>query len=549
MALDETEDKAPVEPREAKKAQPWGLIRDKLGFFRPGKRNVIGVQITSTILRMIEIDRSANPPKVINFSVIDPLMENMAEAASQIRGLMHEKGITARLVNSMVCDPGVEHRQVSMPVLGRSEMQRIVRREVKKIVPEARPKDIAFDFWLDKNVKKSGNKSDVLIGVVPRESPGKIITLMEAVELETRVITTVPMTLVAAMGILGNQVDNKVISMIHLERNRSFLVIAKRGSLLFSRAFPSMLAKEKIEEPKGLKLEVRRKFASARYIADKERLLVEVNRSFLYFKQRFRGEGVSFAVLSGEAVNLDWIATEFQQNLGIAAEVFSPVSRLQYQHLGERAGKLERIFPSLVLPLGAALLSVREAKLNFVPPAHLSPRKTRIRRLMMTAASSVLVIVMTTGFLMLRGSNAEAEHLYKRKVGENMVAELNNRLYKITAVMRQRELAGTRRKFLEKFEGRQGPEQELLVALSYLVPDNVVLNHVSLDRPNGNKAKIVGTIEAGNGPNPDVTFNEFYRGLKNSGIFTEVAEARTEIRRNKSGLVELSFKVDCILGG
>jgi len=549
MALDKSAEKAPPEPGKAKQAQARGSIRDKLGFLRPGGRSVVGVQITSTILRMIEIDRSVKPPKVVNFSAIDPLMENLAEAADQIRGLMEEKEIMARFVNGVVCDPGVEHRQVTLPVLGRSEMQALVRREVKKIVPEAKPSDIAFDFWLDKNVKKSGNKSDILIGVVPRESPRKIITLMEAVELETQVVSTVPMAIIAAIGILGDKVENKIVSMIHLERERSFLVIANRGSWVFSREFPSMLAKEEPEEHKGLKLEARRKFASARYLADQERLLVEVNRSFLYFKQRFRGEGVSLAVLSGEAVNLDSIATEFQKNIGIEAEVFSPVDGLQYQHLEERAGKLERIFPSLALPLGAALQSVREAKLNFVPPTYLSRRKTRFRRLMMIAASFVLVVVMTTGYLMLRSSSAAAERLYKQKVGENMVAELNNNLDKIAVVTNQRQLAEARKKLLERFKGRQGPEQELLVALSCLVSDEVVLYQVSLDRSNGNKAEIVGKIGAGANTNPDKTFNEFYRKLKNSDLFSEVAEAQTEIKRDVSGIAELSFKVDCFLSG
>jgi len=545
MAGEAAATKAPGRPGEAKRTS----IRDKLGILRPPGRSVIGLQITSTIMRMIELDKGVDPPRVVNFSSIDPLMENVAEAADQIQGLMHEKGFTARLVNGVVYDQGVELRQVALPVLGRNEMQALVRREVKKILPEARSKDIAFDFWMDKSAKKSHRKTDVLIGVVPREGPRKIITLMEAVELETQVVTTVPLALIAASKIMGSQVEDKIVSMVHLERDRSYLVIANRGNWVFSREFPSVLVKEEAEEPGGLKLDAKRKFASAKYLADQERLLLEVNRSFLYFKQRFRGEGVSFAVLSGEAFNLDQIAGGFQKNLGIEAGIFAPVSGLQYEHLGDRARKLERIIPSLCLPLGAALQKVKEAKLNFVPPAYLSRRKTRVRRLIMTAAAIVLGIVMTSFYLMLHSESAERERRYNQRVRDNRLAEMAKDLDNITAVAAERSLAESRRKFLEKFESRLGPEQELLLALSHLVSEDIVLYQVSLDRSNGNKAEIIGKVAGKAGSNPDVTFNAFYQGLKKSGMFSEVSEAETQIMQDQSNPFELTFRVECVLGG
>jgi Tfp pilus assembly PilM family ATPase/Tfp pilus assembly protein PilN len=525
-------------------------IRERLGLLRSGGRNVVGVQTTSTIFRIIEIDKGVKPPRVINFSSIDPLMENLTEAADQIQGLMHEKGFMARVVNSLVYEQGVEHRQVALPVLGRNEMQAVVRREVKKIVPDAKPKDISFDFWLDKNAKKSSsNKSDVLIGVVPRENPQKIINLMETVELETQVISTVPMVLISASRVMGSKIEDKIVSMIHLERDRSYLVIANRGNWVFSREFPSMLSKEETEEQKGLQLDAKRKFASARYLADQERLMVEVNRSFLYFKQRFRGEGVSFAVLSGEAVNLDKVAPEFEKNLGIPAEVFSPVHGLQYEQLGDRAGKLERIFPSLVLPLGAAMETVREAKLNFVPPTYLSRRKTHFRRIIMTAASIVLLVVMTTGYFLLYSSSSEAERLYGQRVEEDVVTKLNNDMDKIAIVTNQRELAQARKKLLERFEGRQSPEQELLVALSHLVPDDIVLEQVVLSRENEKKAEIFGQVESISGSNPDAVFNDFYNALKDSGLFLRVEEAQTKLNRDTPNITVLLFQFECFLGG
>ncbi|MEA2063839.1 MAG: pilus assembly protein PilM [Gemmatimonadota bacterium] len=524
-------------------------IREKLGLPGSGGRGVVGMQFTSSIMRIIEIDKSTDPPRVVNFSSIDPLMEDLTEAADQIRGLMEEKGITARVANSLVCDQGVEHRLVPLPVLGRSEMQVMMRREVKKILPDVKPREIAFDYWQDRSSKKGARKLETLIGVVPRETPRRIIKMMELVELDTQVISTVPMALIAVSRLMGKKAEGKVVAMVHLERDRSFIVIANRGNWIFSREFPSVLVTEEAKEPQEAGVSAGHKFVSARYMADKDRLLTEVNRSFLYFKQRFRGEGVSLAILSGEAFNLDEVAVEFNENLGIETEQLAPDEGLEYDHLGERAGKLERIFPSLALPVGAALESAQKTRLNFVPPAYLSRRLTRLRRMMMVAASAALVLAATTGYILLRKSSAEAEELYNRKVREDIVSQLTSSIEKINQVTNERNLARARRSFLDRFIRDQGPEQELLLAVSHMVPDDIVLFMVTVDRPAGNKTQIGGKVEKQTGSNMDKSLNIFYQELRDSGLFSSMAEPQTEIVQDpQTGSAELNFNIDCNLG-
>ena len=155
-----------------------GQILEQLGLYRNTGKSVIGIQLAGDIFRIVEIDRGVNPPRIVNFSAIDPLMENTGEAADQVLGLMYEKEMTGRLVHATVYDQGTELRQVSLPVLAKNERRALVRREVKKIVPDASPGEINFDYWFERSVKK-GRKTDVLVGVIFRESSQRIIKLME----------------------------------------------------------------------------------------------------------------------------------------------------------------------------------------------------------------------------------------------------------------------------------------------------------------------------------------------------------------------------------
>ncbi len=523
---------------------PANLL-DKLGFFRGAGKNVIGVQIAADMLRVLEVDKGVDPPRIVNFSAIDPLIEDVHEAADQILGLMEEKGIGGRNVHVTVCEKGTELRQVTLPILGKNEMQAIVRRELKKIVPGATPKDIAFDLWYDKSARK-GRKSDVLIGVIPRESLKRIITLMEQAGLDTQLITSVPLALISARGVMGEQYLKKITAMIHLERDRSYLVIANRGNWMFSREFQSVLAKEEPKEEAKMPLEASRRFASERYIADQDRLLIEVNRSLLYFKQRFRGEGVSFAVLSGEAFNLGDLVKSFESNLGIQAALFSPISALQTDHLGDRASKLGRIFPSLALPLGAAMQNLRDAKVNFVPPDYINRHKARARRFILIAAAVVSLILMTTGYVMVRNIRLERETMLAQENQIQVIADLTRKLDDLAKVTAQRQLARTRKEFLARFTAEHNTVADLLIVLSHYVPENVILFGLKVDRENENTTEIIGQVKGNGIAESDAFFNTFFNRLTSSGFFSEVAEPFLSNRR-EGEIYILEFKIDCKL--
>ncbi|MFH1069227.1 MAG: hypothetical protein V1794_06345 [Candidatus Glassbacteria bacterium] len=519
----------------------------RMGLFHRTGKNVIGIQLAGDTLRIIEIDRSTNPARIVNFSAIDPLMENVAEAADQIIGLMHEKGMTGRVVHATVYEQGTDLRQVSLPILAKNEMEAVVRRELKKIVPEASPKDIAFAFWHDKSAKK-GRKADVLIGVIPQESSKRIISLMEQCNLDTELITSVPMSLIAAQKAMGEKFTSAVTASVHLERDRSYLVIANQANWVFSREFQSVLVKEEHKSDETQPLEARRRFVSARYLADQERLLIEVNRSLLYFKQRFRGEGVSKAVLSGEAFNLEEVAKAFQANLGIEGAIFSPVAAFDASLLGDRADKLARIYPSLALPLGAALQTVREAKLNFVPFSYINRYKERAHRLILTAASVVFIIALATGYLLIRNSRKELEAMLAENQEEKEIAELTKTLNNIAEVTTQRKLAETRGNFLDSYGGKKSSIDKLLVGLSYYIPDNVVLYMVDVDRSNQSAAQIAGQVRGLSVAESDETFRKFYIDLKQSGLFETVEEPAMSSRSEEGGYV-LAFKIDGKLKG
>ncbi|MFC1545006.1 hypothetical protein ACFL4X_02460, partial [Gemmatimonadota bacterium] len=366
-------------------------------------------------------------------------------------------------------------------------------------------------------------------------------------EMDTELITTIPMSLIAAMELMGEKYSTNITAAIHLERDRSYLVIASKGTWVFSREFQSVLNKEEAEDRSaGTPLTARRQFASARYMADQDKLLVEVNRSLLYFKQRFRGEGVTSAVLSGEAFNLEEVTGSFQKNLGIEGVLFSPMEAFDTSHMGDRAAKLGRIFPSLCLPVGAAMQSLKTARLNFVPEAYINRYKERGRKVIMAAAAIVLLIVMSVGYLLIRNSRVELEEMLARNEVDNTIGKMTATLDGVAAVTNQRNLAEKRGEFLAQFAPGQGPTDELLIALSYLVPPTMILQRLVVNGDTSRIAEIYGQIIGLELAASDSTFNDFYSRLSGSGLFLEIGEPLISVR-NESGVNMLNFNVNCKL--
>ena len=161
-------------------------------------------------------------------------------------------------------------------------------------------------------------------------------------------------------------------------------------------------------------------------------------------------------------------------------------------------------------------------------------------------AAAVVLVLLTTGYLMVRNTRLELERSLAQEDREQVIATLTGKLDHLAEVTAQRQLAKTRKDFLEHFTTEHGIIKNLLVALSHYVPDNMTLYNLNLDHDNGNLTEIIGQIEGAGIADSDQTFNIFYNRLKSSGLFDEVSDPDLSTRL-ENGAYILSFKIDCKL--
>jgi len=88
--------------------------------------------------------------------------------------------------------------------------------------------------------------------------------------------------------------------------------------------------------------------------------------------------------------------------------------------------------------------------------------------------------------------------------------------------------------------------ENLLIALSYYVPDNMTLYNLNVDRENDNTTELVGRVRGTGIADSDAIFNNFYNRIKSSGLFSEVAEPLLSSTIENEVYI-LEFKIDCKL--
>lgn len=88
-------------------------------------------------------------------------------------------------------------------------------------------------------------------------------------------------------------------------------------------------------------------------------LVTEVQRSFDYYRSRYRGESVDLVVLSGGTARFKNIEAYLSNELSIQCEVANPFRNLSVQKIsGMTPDDLEELAPSAMAVIGLALREV-----------------------------------------------------------------------------------------------------------------------------------------------------------------------------------------------
>ncbi|MFH1007984.1 MAG: pilus assembly protein PilM [Candidatus Latescibacterota bacterium] len=495
-------------------------------------KNIVGLEIASSQIRFVRMNAATHPAKVLDFGVVDLFSAHPENVAQQLMALVQQRGLENLKASLAVSDPAIVHHTITIPPMSKKDMRKVVEREVRKLLVS--PSDeVSYDWKVSSETERAGvRKREVLVAMAPCSLISGRISLLEQSALKPSVLTTIPLALHSSLRLTEQR--EKTTAFVHLGEEEGYILLTKNGKWGFSRDFP--LAAEE-EESGGLP---------------------EVHRSMLYFSHNFPGEEIERVLLSGEGGDLDLLTADWSERLGVKATVFDPVPRLDLAPLGGRAEEFRKMAARMVIPLGLGHGLPKDLPINLLaaPIKGKAPRPIGKKLTMSLAAGFLLLTV--GGYLgLLQRTNHYSRILRERQAA---IQKFQPLLRESEEVQKQRDLYDGAMLFLQQLPGQQTLWVEVLQELSWLVPEELLIQSLKVERIAGKwQAHIKGEVTATDPAAAFGAYNRFRSGLKASPLFAHVESPPLKTDHVKespgstspgsaAGRTRIGFEITCQLG-
>lgn len=468
----------------------------------------LGIEITSSQIKLVEMDSSTFPPRVFRFFSVNLLSSHPENISQQMQAALSHINPRTKKARIALNDSYSQHF-LSLPPIPEKEMRGVVGRELK-VALTVPLQEMVFGYRV-MGEEEEQKKKIVLAIAASSGSVRKQVLFLKDLGLTPELITTVPVALFNALKLMG-EVDQGFIAHIHLEELKGHILFVRDGRWTFCREF--------LRSP------------------NTRETLAEVQRSFLYIRQQFRGEEIRRVFLSGHGT--EGLEKDLGETLGVDVERLLPT--LDLSPLKGRAKEFNQILHEFTIPLGLAGKRVKDT-VNLLASQASERGYGAILKKVAFAGIVLSALIIGLSYLWLSNAVSTSNRMLQEK------REALKRLEPYIATQKERKLYWKNLAFFNDFDYHL-LWAETLRDLSLLVPPEMALQSLTLKREGDKiKASIRGKVFAPKASEGQATFNRFYSQMGSSPFFAKVEIDPSSVKVShhkgdeKEGLVELEFEV------
>ncbi len=441
-----------------------------------GRGRILVLEVSSRNILGMECIQGTSPLKVTNFFVTRRPSGEPREVARFLRETLEEEGITAKKTWVIFTGTSCEHRLMVLPKISREERESLVLRKLEEETQVPMSELAASHSVVGSTVDRGIEKHEVLVVSTPLFEVKRLIyTLMEA-GLEPALVTSLPV--VAAKLHPADEKDD-YMAFLYLTRDKSHVVITLQGYPRFSREIQVDLDALKVREDfqrfqsVG---EVEVEVEEADPVAD--RVVTELTRSFLYFKQISRGGSVKKVYLWGEYAE-DSLISNIQSRLAVDAVRGDAIFSGKFD-LVERAADKAASFDPLRYVHALALAKEASIKdeINLLPPEFIERKRKVIDRALY---ATFVVMFLAINVLLLGGIYTARKHY------QGIINEVNSQLPVLyeqreysERVRRLKDMAAESERILADLKQRFVHWEEFLGLLAASTPSAVTFDEMMI---------------------------------------------------------------------
>lgn len=348
--------------------------------FRRKNIPLLGVDISSTSVKLLELSRSGSRYRVESYAV-EPLPPNSvmeksitdAQLVGEAIGRAVKKaGTRTKAAACAVAGSAVITKVISMPAnLGDDEMEGQIQIEADQYIPYSLD-EISLDFSV---LGPSGNdpdRVDVLLAASRSDNVDIRVAALEVGGLEARVVDVEAFALENAMALLGTQAgplgQAHIVAVMDVGATASTLSVIEDSKIIYTREqlFGGRQLTDEIQRRYGLSYEEAGLAKRQGGLPDNyepevlrpfmESMAQEVNRALQFFYSSSQVGTVDHVVIAGGCASIANIDTLVQSKIDTPVSIANPFANMTAASR-VRAEALANDAPALMIACGLALRS------------------------------------------------------------------------------------------------------------------------------------------------------------------------------------------------
>jgi len=462
---------------------------------------VLGIELTQDQIKIIEVS-FGRKLKVFNFAVINNSNVQPERRTEQLNHTLQVRGFEAR--DAIVATTGghVEHRLLTLPPLSTREMHFVMQRESKKLAPTGMT-EMLWSYDILKTKEELGiKKNQILLVTAERPMVDAAQNLLNQSKLKLHQVTTVPEAVLNLLRQTAPWKKDAVKAAVHFAGKGVHVLFAQEGVLLLSR-------------------EIRFDYGDTAPDEQVERLVNELKRSTLYFRQNFPQAQLDQIVFSGDNDLLGTLATRSTEELGLNGSLLRFEENLDTSGFRGNWDEFRFHLPALAAAAGAAWrkapgttgINLLPGKTQAREQAGLNPAK--IARI--ACAASILLVLGTSGYYVRNKGIADAE----MRDAQQRVSIAGPRLQLARDLEQHKAVAIERDAFVKRL-GARADWGEILRSLSFLVPETTYFEYIRVEGGEKLQMSIRGRVVAPTAAQANADFNKFFTGVRGLPFFKAV---------------------------
>ncbi len=485
------------------------------------KKSFLAIGIEENEVKLMEIEFKGKLLDVKRALIFN--IASIEELSLSLMEKIKKDGYTKRTAIVLLPFSRVSNFTLSLPPMPKSEIKSIVERELRKNFSSL--EDVCYEFFVaGTKLEGEEKRKEVVVTYVSRDYINLIIDSLNRCGLTPAIITPPFQAFHNLLMFSKLYKPEKSTAFLDISETKASIALFRESTWFLSRDF----VLESFEGGSGL-----------------EKLFIEVNRAFHYFKQKNRGFEINQLIVGGSNPSLKEIKEYLLGNLRI------PVYMVDWDFLKDFM--LSRSFPpeeldyfanAFFLLVGASLNYFVKDAINFIPPELYEKRmlRYRLRGIGISALALLFVVFFANKYL----GSIQSGYNQSLLLQKNYIEKLTSQMREMKSSKNERWLAYKRFSALQKPYKYSASFYEFLRELSLFTPDEIKVDFLESQKTNnGWSFSFDGSVIADDPLKAQEIFSNFSEKIKNIKSIKNLNVSSLQMKSNpmESNKITMIFKI------